>query len=190
MATLRQTITNALLMTAVVSMASPVTAQDCAAPGQWLTPGDQHAEAQPPMGWDRLARQRVVLLGEQHDQVAHHRWQLSTITALHSRQADMAIGLEMLPRKVQPALDQWIAGELDESQLLDRTQWYRYWGRDAELYLPILRFARDHRLPLIALNVTPEQRRELSDPASHQWTLDQRQGVPAPSRPVPATGSD
>lgn len=180
LATLRQTITNALLMTAVVSMATPVTAQDCATPGQWLTPGNQHAEAQPPMGWDRLARQRVVLLGEQHDQAAHHRWQLSTITALHSHQADMAIGLEMLPRKVQPALDQWVAGELDESQLLDRTQWYRYWGRDAERYLPILRFARDHRLPLIALNVTPEQRRELSDPASHQWTLDQRHGVPVP----------
>ncbi|ALM52240.1 ChaN family lipoprotein [Halomonas huangheensis] len=172
-------LTTALLLTANLSAA----ASPCATPGQWLTPGTGAAGPQPSMGWQTLASQQVVLLGEQHDQSAHHRWQLNTIAALHSRQADMAIGLEMLPRDAQPALDQWVAGELNERQLLDKTHWYRYWGRDADLYLPIMHFARDHRLPLVALNVTAQQRRELTEPSSEQWSLEQRHGVPVPLPP-------
>jgi len=143
------------------------------------------------MGWSALAGQDVVLLGEQHDSAAHHRWQLATLTALHALRPTLVIGLEMLPREAQPALDDWVAGKLSESAFLRRSGWYRYWGLDADLYLPILHFARERALPLVALNVTPERRDRLveaflgrasgEDPAS--GVEGEFGAIPAPRQP-------
>ena len=59
-----------------------------------------------------------MLLGESHDSHEHHRWQLQVLTALHARHPDLVIALEMFPRRVQPALDRWVAGEIDEAEFL------------------------------------------------------------------------
>ena len=96
---------------------------------------------------------RVVLLGESHDRLEHHRWQLQMLAGLHSRQPNLAIGLEMLPRSAQPALDAWVAGQLDLADFLRESRWQENWGYDAELYLPILHFARMNRIPIHALNL-------------------------------------
>jgi len=171
------------------ALAASVTPHDCAAPGRWVV-ADQTAPV-PPMGWSALAGQDVVLLGEQHDSAAHHRWQLATLTALHALRPTLVIGLEMLPREAQPALDDWVAGKLSESAFLRRSGWYRYWGLDADLYLPILHFARERALPLVALNVTPERRDRLveaflgrasgEDPAS--GVEGEFGAIPAPRQP-------
>ncbi|OSM04242.1 ChaN family lipoprotein [Magnetofaba australis] len=106
--------------------------------------------------FDELAQKRFVLVGESHDDAEHHRVQLAVIQALHQRRGDIAIGMEMFPRHLQPQLDRWVAGELDESAFLDAVEWYFTWGFEAELYLPILRYARDNHIPVIALNVKRE----------------------------------
>ena len=100
-----------------------------------------------------LATRPVVLLGESHDNAEHHRWQLHTIAALHALQPNLVLGFEMFPRRVQKALDEWVAGELSEEEFLKRSEWNRVWGFDARLYMPIFDFARMHRVPMIALNV-------------------------------------
>ncbi|USZ51498.1 ChaN family lipoprotein [Halomonas sp. DN3] len=156
------------------------------APGDWIAPGDARAHTAPAMGWPMLARQQVVLLGEQHDRPEHHRFQLASLAALHAHHPNLAIGLEMLPRESQPALDAWIAGDIDEAALLEQSQWYRYWGFDPELYLPVLRFARDQALPLKALNVTPELRQRLVEDGVSTLPPAQRHGIP---EPVPAMPS-
>ncbi len=130
------------------------------------------------------ARRRIVLLGESHDAAAHHRWQLETLTALHARRADMVLGFEMFPRRVQPVLDRWVAGELSEAAFLEQTDWARVWRFDAELYLPLFRFARDHGIPMRALNVEQSFIREVSAKGFDAVALTQREGV---SRPAPAS---
>ncbi|MGK9232937.1 ChaN family lipoprotein [Inquilinus limosus] len=95
----------------------------------------------------------VVLLGETHDRVTDHHWQLQRIAALHEEEPGLAIGLEMLPRSRQAALDAWVAGTLDEAGFRREADWDRSWGFDFGLYRPIFAFARMHRIPLIALNV-------------------------------------
>ncbi|MBF0628475.1 MAG: ChaN family lipoprotein [Magnetococcales bacterium] len=102
---------------------------------------------------DHLSGHRIVLIGEAHDNPAHHAVQLKVIQALHARQPDMALALEMFPRTMQPHLDRWVAGELEEAAFLDAVEWYFTWGFEAELYLPILRFARDQRIPVLAMNL-------------------------------------
>lgn len=100
-----------------------------------------------------LAGEQAVLLGETHDSAADHRWQLYTLAALHGRKPDMAIGFEMFPRRLQPVLDQWVAGQLGEAEFLRRVEWEKVWGFDAQLYLPLFHFARMHGVPMLALNV-------------------------------------
>jgi hypothetical protein len=51
-----------------------------------------------------LAKRRIVLLGESHNDAEHHRWQLHTIAALFSYRSDMVLGFEMFPRRVQPVV--------------------------------------------------------------------------------------
>jgi uncharacterized iron-regulated protein len=149
-------------------------------PAQWLDPSSGR-EIAPDRLFAGLADKSVVLLGEVHDNRDHHRWQHHMLAALHARNPDMILGLEMLPRRVQPVLDDWSQGKLDEAAFLEQSKWADLWGYDASLYLPLLHFARLHRVPVIALNVdrqlvskvgaegwqslAPEERLGLSDPA-------------------------
>lgn len=82
---------------------------------------------------DELASRSVVLLGETHDDDGHHRWQLDTVTALADRRQDIALGFEMFPRRVQPVVDRWSGGQLDEASFLAAVDWPRIWGFDPEL---------------------------------------------------------
>ncbi len=153
----------------------------CVAPGLWAD-----ADGKPVDGGALLRRAAsapAVLLGEQHDSPEHHRWQLHTLAAIHALNPKLAVGLEMLPRRVQPALDRWSAGVTDESRFLKESDWARLWGFDPQLYLPILHFARMNRLPLVALNV---ERSLVARTGKEGWSAipaAEREGVGDPAPP-------
>jgi len=156
----------------------------CVPATAWIAPGGgQLAEHQL---LDSLALNGVVLLGERHDRMAHHRWQLDTLSALYARQPNMVIGLEMFPRRVQPALDAWVRGELDEETFLLRSDWARVWRMDAALYMDIFRFARQHRIPLVALNVERELIQAVRRSGLDAVPEHARQGVGRPAAPSTA----
>jgi uncharacterized iron-regulated protein len=100
-----------------------------------------------------LAQQRVVYIGETHDVYAHHLTQLEIIKRLHEVNPRLAIGMEMFQQPFQGYLDDYIAGRLSERQMLVATEYFKRWRYDYRYYAPILRYARDHQLPVIALNV-------------------------------------
>jgi len=159
-------------------------AQACAAQmAEWLNPDDGSVIAAHKL-FDRLAGKSIVLLGEVHDNASHHRWQHNVMAALHSRNSDMIVGLEMLPRKVQAVLDDWSRGALDEAAFLQQSRWRELWGYDAQLYMPVLQFARMNRLPTMALNIDREL---VSQVGARGWdSLDEseRMGL---SDPAPAS---
>lgn len=166
------------------SQGAPVA---CGKAGQWVAPTDARAEpAEPRALLERMARQQVVLLGEVHDSAEDHRWQLHTLTQLHALQPRLAIGFEMFPRRVQAVLDQWVAGELSEAEFLQRSEWDKVWGYDAQQYLPLFHFARMNRIPMLALNVE----RSLIEAVGKQgWEAvpeAQKEGVGKPAAPSPA----
>lgn len=164
---------------ALMSSAIVVQADTCPAPGQWWQP--EGTRLTPDALFAELAERDVVLLGEQHDDVDHHRWQLHTLAGLHGRRPDMVIALEMLPREAQPALDAWVAGELGEQAFIDESRWNSAWGFDPALYFPILHFARLHRVPLKAINVTPELRGRLVEEGWEAVPEAERFGITAPA---------
>lgn len=177
-----------LILACLTACTTPFPAEEYAAecwqPGQWLQPGDTDVS---PVAvatlLDRLITQQVVLLGEIHGRADDHRWQLDVLTALHERRPDMAIGFEMFPRRVQPVLDRWVAGELSEAEFLKQVDWKTVWSYSPQFYLPLFHFARQHRLPMLALNV---DRSLVQQVRTHGWGAvpeAQRQGVGRPSPP-------
>ncbi|WP_211090263.1 ChaN family lipoprotein [Pseudothauera nasutitermitis] len=176
-----------LLLTACMS-AGPAGGRTsgpaCVPDAAWVAPGGGELQRDALLG--DLTGNGVVLLGERHDSMAHHRWQLETLAALYARHKDMVIGLEMFPRRVQPALDAWVAGELDEAAFLERSDWARVWNHDAALYLDIFRFARDHRIPLRALNVERTLVRAVGRAGYDGVPAEQREGVGRPAEPAAA----
>jgi uncharacterized iron-regulated protein len=110
----------------------------------------------------QLAQADVVYLGENHDSVAEHQAQLEIITALYQKNSQIALALEMFQRSFQPVLDRYLAGEISETQLREQTEYDQRWGFDWEYYAPILRFAKAHNLPIIALNTPTEITRKVA----------------------------
>ncbi|HTU02152.1 MAG TPA: ChaN family lipoprotein [Candidatus Sulfotelmatobacter sp.] len=158
----------------------------CLVPGQWAVPETNRAA---PLPADRalaqLARAQVVLLGESHEDRDHHRWQLQTIAGLYALRSGLTLGFEMFPRRVQPVLDRWVAGELPEAEFLAQSDWQRVWGMDASLYLPLFHFARLNRIPMLALNVERSLVRWVDAEGWAAIPPAEREGVtdPAPARP-------
>ena len=132
-----------------------------------------------------LAEANVVYLGETHDAVADHQGQLQIIQALYQRQPPqnkrMAIALEMFQRPYQPLLDQYLTGEITEAELQQQSKYDLRWGFPWEYYAPILRFAKAHQLPLIALNVPTEITRKVAREGLEALTTSDRQWIPSES---------
>ena len=130
------------------------------------------------------ADERIVLLGEHHDNMEHHRWQLQMITGLHTLNEDIVLGFEMFPRKVQPVLDRWVNGELTEQQFLKQVDWTTYWSFDARLYMPMFHYARMNNIPVYALNIERSLIRQVGKEGWKNISVDQREGI---SDPEPAS---
>ena len=101
----------------------------------------------------KIENKRLLFIGENHDNYAHHLNQKKIIQDLHNKGVKLAIGLEMFQRPFQAVLDAYIAGDIDESALLKQSEYFLRWGYDYKLYRPIMILAKEHGIPLIALNL-------------------------------------
>jgi uncharacterized iron-regulated protein len=128
---------------------------------------------------DAVADRRVVFVGESHDRYEDHLNQLQVIEGLHRRGKDLAIGMEFFQQPYQGPLDAFVAGSLDEAELLRQTEYFDRWRFDYRLYRPILRFAREHRIPVIALNLEAELTRRVGEVGIDGLTPEERARVPA-----------
>jgi uncharacterized iron-regulated protein len=125
-----------------------------------------------------LRRSRVIYVGEAHDDYAHHLKQLEIIRKLYAVHSDIAIGMEQFQSPYQPALDDYVAGRLSEKEMLRKTEWYRRWRFDFRLYRPILSFAREQGIPVVALNVPKEITDKVARQGMEGLTQEQRAAVP------------
>lgn len=100
---------------------------------------------------------RIVYVGETHDNPASHRLELELFTSLAELHPQrQALGMEMFVRSQQPVLDRWVAGKLDEKEFLRESHWFENWKGDFAYYRDLLVFAREHGIPIIALNAEKE----------------------------------
>jgi uncharacterized iron-regulated protein len=108
----------------------------------------------------KLKKNRIILVGEHHSNKQHHRAQLSVIQALNDAGLQVAVGLEMFRKDSQPALDRWTSGDLDEKRF--EKIFYDNWRYPWPVYRMIFKYARDHKIPMIGLNVPRGITRQVS----------------------------
>jgi uncharacterized iron-regulated protein len=104
----------------------------------------------------RLGATRLLLLGEEHTSVEFHAVQLRVLAALVASGRHVLIGLEMFPYTAQRALDLWRDPNVPEERFLRESHWYDHWGYNWLYYREIFQFAREHRIPMFAVN-TPRE---------------------------------
>jgi aminopeptidase N len=104
---------------------------------------------------EKLADAQVVYMGESHTSLPDHLLQLRIIEALHGKNPNLAIGMEMFPTSSQAALNRYtLSGEeVDERTFLKESDYYNVWRFDYRFFRDILRFARKNHIPVVGLNL-------------------------------------
>jgi len=112
------------------------------------------------LGFDRMIQamraSRLIYVGETHNSLPMHEIQYQVIKALYAQDRNLAIGLEMLPVTVQETLNKWTDGLLTKDEFIREVRWYVHWNFNFGFYEKIFEFAKEHRLPIYALNVPRE----------------------------------
>ncbi|MBT2558562.1 ChaN family lipoprotein [Hymenobacter sp. ISL-91] len=113
------------------------------------------AAAGKPVGYEamlkKLAAADVVFFGEQHNDPMAHWLQLQlTKDLLRLKQGQLVLGLEMFERDVQPLVDQYITGELDDKAFEASS---RPWPNYRTDYKPLLQLARQQKFRVVGTNV-------------------------------------
>jgi len=111
---------------------------------------------------NELASERVIYVGENHDQMEHHEIQLRVLQGLLEKGKDLVVGMEMFEKNRQPVLDRWSQGLLSEEEFINEVDWDASWGIDYPLYKGILDQVKEHHLKLLGLNVPRELVRKVA----------------------------
>lgn len=98
---------------------------------------------------DVLAGYDVIFLGEAHQHPANHLAQMALFRAIFARAPALSLSMEQFERDVQPVVDEYLAGKIGETPFARRA---RAWGNYSTSYRPLVEFAKDHKLPVIAAN--------------------------------------
>jgi uncharacterized iron-regulated protein len=133
-----------------------------------------------------LPQNRVVFVGEIHDRYDHHLNQLAVLQALHQKNPNIAIGVEWFQQPFQGAVNDFLAGKIDETAFLRQSEYYERWGYDFRQLRPILAYAKANRLPVVALNAPVELTRKVSKGGLEALTATERAQLPAVIHPPSA----
>ena len=126
----------------------------------------------------QLKEKRVIHVGEIHPRYSDHLIQLAMLQSLHQHSPNVAIGVEWFQQPFQPWLDAYILGRIDEAELLHQTQYYQRWRVDFRLLRPILQYARQHQLRILALNAPAELTRQVSSLGHQSLSMEQLANLP------------
>ncbi|MHC4974561.1 MAG: ChaN family lipoprotein [Planctomycetota bacterium] len=108
---------------------------------------------------DAAAKKEVVFLGETHLDETTHELELAVYEGLIERtQGKVVLALEMFERDDQTALDEYLAGKIEEPAFRMRT---RVWGNYRTGYRRLIETAKKHGLPVVGSNAPAMLRRKV-----------------------------
>jgi len=96
-----------------------------------------------------LARQKVVLFGELHNNAIAHWLQYEVTADLHKKR-DLILGAEMFEADNQKPLSDYVRGRINYKELDSLA---RLWSNTRTDYLPLAKFAKANKLDFIATNI-------------------------------------
>ncbi len=101
----------------------------------------------------KLLDSRVIYVGETHTSNEDHLLQLRIIRELYDHDPRLAIGMEMFSKTYQSVLDDYLERKTEEKEFLKESDYFNKWSFDYRYYRDIIKFARRHKIPIIALNL-------------------------------------
>ena len=125
-----------------------------------------------------LKKAQVVYLGETHDSELDHQNQLKIIQGLYQGNQKIAIAMEMFQAPYQNIVDKYLTGKITEAELVKQSEYKQRWGFPWEYYAPILRFAKEKGLPVLALNTPSEVTRKVARQGLSSLTPGERKFIP------------
>ncbi len=125
-----------------------------------------------------LKQSRVIFVGETHANYAHHLLQLAVIKKLVKVGVDLVIGMEMFQQPAQAALDRYISGKTTEKEMLEQTEWFDRWKYDYRLYQPVVSYAAQKGIPVVALNIPQELVARVSESGLGGLSDAERRAIP------------
>lgn len=99
----------------------------------------------------KLQKYDVVFFGEYHDQSEIHQYELELLEAMYkAKGAKLALSMEMFEVDNQSKLNNFLADTLSEENFLAAS---RPWPNYRTDYAPLVNFAKEQQMPVIAANV-------------------------------------
>lgn len=99
----------------------------------------------------KLQKYDVVFFGEYHDQSEIHQYELELFKAMYkAKGAKLALSMEMFEADNQSKLNNFLADTLSEENFLAAS---RPWPNYRTDYAPLVNFAKEKKMPVIAANV-------------------------------------
>jgi len=116
----------------------------------WIIDEDAGREVDLDAMVGRLAQEEVVFFGETHLDENTHRLELAVYEGLIARTGGkVVLAMEMFERDVQPALDDYLAGRIDEQEFMVKA---RVWSNYRTGYRALIEEAKRRGLPVVASN--------------------------------------
>ena len=100
-----------------------------------------------------LSQFDVIFFGEFHGHSGIHLAQQRIFAALQQKNANMTLSLEQFERDTQHLVNLYLEGKIGEKLLQEKA---RAWPNYAQSYRPLVEFAKDNSLPVVASNA-PKQ---------------------------------
>ncbi|EDP59247.1 ChaN family lipoprotein [Vibrio sp. AND4] len=96
-----------------------------------------------------LLQADVILIGEWHTHAGIHRFQTDLLKQLSFANRPLALSMEQITRDKQAILDSYLNGEIGEQYFMKQSNAWPNYESD---YRPLIEFAKQARIPVIAAN--------------------------------------
>ncbi|HWI56559.1 MAG TPA: ChaN family lipoprotein [Bacillota bacterium] len=135
-----------------------------------------------PLTFDELLAElqpaRIIYLGEYHSIPRHHELETQLLQDLAGQGRRLVLAMEQFECTAQPALDQFNAGTLDLPALIAQSHWDTSWPTHTN-YHPLLLAARQHAIPVLALNARSATIRAIGQRGLAELSPAERRELPA-----------
>jgi aminopeptidase N len=84
----------------------------------------------------------------------------------------------MFEKTSQKALDDYVSGAIDEREFLKKSEYFKRWGFDYTLYREILLYAREYKIPVIALNISRKIVSKVFKSGLYSLDKDEKREIP------------
>ncbi len=124
-----------------------------------------------------LKESQIVFIGESHRIARHHAWQRKILKELHISGTPISLGLEMIEKHYQPALDKFNAGQIDFETLAKEIDWKNRWSNYLS-YRELVEYAQQHAIPVLGLNGRTELIRQVGRQGLTSLSQEQQNEIP------------